>query len=59
MEFKSPEDDQQEKLLKIPDMKKQENGKLDRMVKPVNRQARRLLTLVPVGASPIAELNLF
>ena len=59
MEFKSPEDDQQEKLLKIPDMKKQENGKLDRMVKPVIRQARRLLTLVPVGVSPIAELNLF
>jgi hypothetical protein len=40
-------------------MKKQENGKLDRMVKPVIRQARRLVTLVPVGESPIAELNLF
>ena len=51
--------DHKRKLLKILDMKKQENGKLDRMVKPVIRQARRLLTLVPVGVSPIAELNLF
>lgn len=40
-------------------MKKQENGKLDRMVKPVIRQARHLVTLVPVGESPIAELSLF
>ena len=59
MKFKSYEGDHKRKLLKILDMKKQENGKLDRMVKPVTRQARRLLTLVPVGVSPIAELNLF
>lgn len=59
MKFKSYEGDHKRKLLKILDMKKQENGKLDRMVKPVIRQARRLLTLVPVGVSPIAELNLF